>query len=62
MSDKNERPGAYPQPTETDNQLKNQDEYSTLQPNNLQDVQDVSAPAPKEGEAPSTENKSIEGS
>ena len=62
MNDKNERPAAYPQPTETDNQLKNQDEYATMQPNKLNDVQEVSAPAPKEGESPSTENKSIEGS
>ena len=31
-----ERPEAYPKPSETDNQLKNQDEYSTLKPNEQQ--------------------------
>ncbi len=60
---KNDRPESYPKPTETDQQLKNQDEYSTMQPNNLQDVQNISgANADEIRQQPSTDNQSIEGS
>jgi hypothetical protein len=34
---KQNRPEAYPKPTETDNQLKNQVEYIDEQPNNFDD-------------------------
>jgi hypothetical protein len=34
---KQDRPEAYPRPTETDNQLKNQAEYIDEQPNNFDD-------------------------
>jgi hypothetical protein len=36
--DKRQRPEAYPKPTETDQQLKNQDEYIQVQ-NNREDDQ-----------------------
>lgn len=40
--DKNERPEAYPKPTETDNQLNNQPEYIDQQPNSFDnDLGDV---------------------
>ena len=35
MKDKNARPEAYPKPTETDNQLANQDEFIDQQPNDF---------------------------
>jgi hypothetical protein len=41
--DRTARPEAYPKPSETDQQLKQQDEYSTLQPNREADSQDASA-------------------
>jgi len=56
----NDRPESYPKPNEVDTQLKNQDEYSTLNANNINDPQEVSTATPKE--QPSTSNKSIEGS
>ena len=37
MKDKNTRPEAYPKPTETDNQLKNQPEFIDQQPNDFHD-------------------------
>jgi hypothetical protein len=37
MKDKNSRPEAYPKPTETDNQLKNQPEFIDEQPNDFHD-------------------------
>ncbi len=41
---KNDRPEAYPKPTETDQQLKNQPEYIDQQPNSLEkDISDVPA-------------------
>jgi len=55
---KDDRPGAYPKPTETDAQLKNQPEYIDQQPNSLEkDISDVpvsavsgSSPTPDLGE------------
>jgi hypothetical protein len=41
--DRTARPEAYPKPSETDQQWKQQDEYSTLQPNKVADSQDASA-------------------
>jgi hypothetical protein len=35
--DKRQRPEAYPKPTETDQQLKNQDEYIQVQNNREED-------------------------
>ncbi len=35
--DKRERPEAYPKPTETDHQLKNQDEFIQVQNNREED-------------------------
>ena len=39
-----QRPEAYPKPTETDNQLKNQAEYIDQQPNDFEDksISDIS--------------------
>ena len=37
MKEKNTRPEAYPKPTETDNQLKNQPEFIDQQPNDFND-------------------------
>ena len=37
MENKNSRPEAYPKPTETDNQLKNQPEFIDQQPNDFHD-------------------------
>ena len=37
MKEKNTRPEAYPKPTETDNQLKNQPEFIDQQPNDFHD-------------------------
>jgi hypothetical protein len=37
MKNKNSRPEAYPKPTETDNQLKNQPEFIDQQPNDFPD-------------------------
>ena len=37
MKEKNTRPEAYPKPTETDTQLKNQPEYIDQQPNDFHD-------------------------
>lgn len=36
--DKQVRPESYPKPTETDEMMKNQDEFSTLQPNSSQEM------------------------
>ena len=41
-NDKNDRPTAYPKPSETDQQLNNQPEYIDQQPNSLEkDISDV---------------------
>ena len=37
MKNKNSRPEAYPKPTETDNQLKNQPEFIDQKPNDFPD-------------------------
>lgn len=55
-----DRPESYPKPNETDTQLKNQDEFSTLNAGNVGNPQETSVPTPKE--QPATDNKSIEGS
>jgi hypothetical protein len=60
-----DRPESYPKPTEADQQLKNQDEYSTMQPNSLSENPDISGVSTGQSggqQQPSTENKSIEGS
>ena len=42
IDDDKDRPIAYPKPTETDSQLKNQPEYIDQQPNSLEkDISDV---------------------
>lgn len=42
QKEKNERPEAYPKPSETDQQLKNQPEYIDQQPNSLEkDISDM---------------------
>jgi len=42
IDDDKDRPVAYPKPTETDSQLKNQPEYMDQQPNSLEkDISDV---------------------
>jgi hypothetical protein len=45
MKNKNSRPEAYPKPTETDNQLKNQPEFIDEQPNDFRDksINDIPA-------------------
>ncbi len=57
----NDRPESYPKPNETDTQLKNQDEFSTLNAGKVGNPQETSVPTPKEDQ-PSTNNTSIEGS
>ena len=44
MKNKSSRPEAYPKPTETDNQLKNQPEFIDQQPNDFHDksISDIS--------------------
>ena len=45
MKNKNSRPEAYPKPTETDNQLKNQPEFIDEQPNDFNDKSISDIPA-----------------
>ena len=42
-----QRPEAYPKPTETDNQLKNQAEYIDQQPNDFEDKSISDVPGTK---------------
>ena len=42
---RNDRPFAYPKPTETDQQLKNQPEFVDQQPNKKDDEQSMEKPA-----------------
>jgi hypothetical protein len=51
--EKNPRPEAYPKPTETDNQLKNQPEYIDQQPNDFEDKSISDIPVP-DSQRPST--------
>jgi hypothetical protein len=51
----NDRPEAYPKPTETDMQLNNQPEYSEVQPNSFTDNE--AAPVTKEGSENNTSGK-----
>jgi hypothetical protein len=48
--DRNDRPEAYPQPTVTDQQLKNQPEYIDQQPNDFHDKSISDIPARKDKE------------
>lgn len=62
MADKkDERPLAYPLPTETDRQLQNQPEYTDQQPNDFHDktISDLPAEAPyeKQSNDPRSEEK-----
>lgn len=43
--DKNDRPEAYPKPTETDQQLQNQPEFIDQQPNDFNDKSISDIPA-----------------
>ncbi len=45
MKEKHTRPEAYPKPTETDNQLKNQPEFIDQQPNDFHDKSISDIPA-----------------
>jgi hypothetical protein len=45
MKNKKSRPEAYPKPTETDNQLKNQPEFIDEQPNDFRDKSISDIPA-----------------
>jgi hypothetical protein len=55
-NDKYERPEAYPKPTETDEQLKNQPEFTDQQPNYLHDKSISDFPA---GSAPQNDTEQI---
>ena len=58
--DKQERPEAYPKPTETDSQLQNQTEFIDQQPNDFSDksISDISSPnADKQANDPKKELK-----
>ncbi|HWJ90926.1 MAG TPA: hypothetical protein VNR87_07425 [Flavisolibacter sp.] len=57
-----ERPTAYPRPSETDEQLRNQPEYIDQQPNEFHDksVSDIPAQAAEESNEPATEETSAE--
>ncbi len=55
----NDRPEAYPKPTETDSQLQNQPEYIDQQPNSFEtDISDIPAEANPE-RSNETENNSM---
>jgi hypothetical protein len=54
--DKYERPESYPRPTETDEQLKNQPEYTDQQPNYFRDKTISDFPA---GTAPQDDTEQI---
>lgn len=51
---RNDRPEAYPLPTETDQQLKNQPEYIDQQPNEFHDksISDIPASSPRGDDQP----------
>ena len=58
-----DRPEAYPKPTETDEQLKNQPEYIDQQPNDFSDksVSDIpNSDAPRQSNDPGRELKDDE--
>jgi hypothetical protein len=47
-NDKDKRPEAYPKPTETDEQLKNQPEYIDQEPNSRdKNISDIPASKPR---------------
>jgi hypothetical protein len=57
---KSERPEAYPHPTETDQQLKNQPEYIDQQPNEFHDksISDIpGSPAEKHSDDPEQQRR-----
>ena len=58
--ERNERPEAYPRPTETDEQLKNQPEYEDQQPNEFNDksISDIpNSPAERQSDDPLEETR-----
>ena len=60
MKEKNTRPEAYPKPTETDNQLKNQPEFIDQQPNDFHDKSVSNIPGNNAERSGSDRNKDSE--
>ena len=60
MKEKNTRPEAYPKPTETDNQLKNQPEFIDQQPNDFHDKSVSDIPGNDADRSGSNPNKDSE--
>ena len=60
MKEKNTRPEAYPKPTETDKQLKNQPEFIDQQPNDFHDKSVSNIPGNNAERSGSDPNKDSE--